>query len=70
MAMGRLNGIRKSRNDLAVDVDAAKEDILIEELIVVMKEDRGMVHGREAKGRVPQISNESTVVTTKQGEDA
>ena len=35
--------------DITVDVDAAQEYLLVEELVVVVQQDRRIVHGRETQ---------------------
>lgn len=53
-ALGRQWGHRgQGGQEAGVDVNAPQEDILVQELIVVVEQHRGAVHGREAECWVP-----------------
>jgi len=51
----------KIGNHVNKDVDALEEDGLVDELIVVVEEDRGAVEGGEADGRHPNLSDVARV---------
>ena len=46
---------RKIGNHVNEDVDALEEDGLVDELVVVVEEDRGAVEGGETNGRHPNL---------------
>ena len=43
--------VRQIGNHVNKDVDALEEDVLVDELVVVVKEDGGAVEGGEPNGR-------------------
>ena len=47
--------VRKIGNHVNEDVDALEEDGLVDELVVVVEEDRGAVEGGEPNGRHPNL---------------
>ena len=49
----------KIGNHVNEDVDALEEDGLVDELVVVVEEDRGAVEGGEADGRHPNLRVDS-----------
>ncbi len=58
-SQGRDTG--QLRNDLLVDVDAFEEDFLVQKLVVVVQQDRRVIHGREADGWVPRLKNVANI---------
>ena len=60
----RLNNINIGDilNDVDKDIDAPEEHILVEELVVVMEEDRGVGHGGKPDSRDPNLPEISTMI--------
>jgi len=57
-ALGGQRGHRgQGGQEAGVDVDAPQEDLLVKELVVVVEQHRGAVHGREANSGVSCLRN-------------
>ena len=53
---------RKSQNESLVHVDATQEHLLVEELVVVVQQDGGPVHGGEAHRWDPHLGSTDRLV--------